>query len=112
MEPQGLRKRDSLSPESYSMVKRAFERTWADVASNFAARRHDEAREVLASAVVAAAKGNSAGEVLLCNAGILLMKQVYPKELRGINATEATAANPAATSRESDHRITITNKRG
>jgi hypothetical protein len=112
VERQRQRQRAALSPKSYSMVKRVFERTWADVGQNFAASRHEEAREVLASAVVAAAKVDSANEVSLRNAGILLMKQVYPKELRAIAATETAAADPAAASRrQSDRGITLANKR-
>ena len=81
MDPLRLSDKASFSPESVALAKHAFEQTWAEIAPRFSPGRHAEVRNVLASAVMAAARIDSDDAAALRKAGLQVMERRYPVEM-------------------------------
>jgi hypothetical protein len=68
----------SFDPDVLKVVREAFEDCWRGMSSSFAPDEHEDARVILATAVMAAARADSDNPRPLREAALQAMKRQYP----------------------------------
>ncbi|MGD9805397.1 MAG: hypothetical protein AB7E81_11775 [Hyphomicrobiaceae bacterium] len=68
----------SFGPDVLDVVRKAFDESWQQVSFVFSPSEHEDAREVLAKAVMIAARDDSNDPRPLREAAIQAMKRQYP----------------------------------
>ena len=81
MDPLQLRNKPCFDPEALALIQHAFEQTWAEIAPRFSSARHAEVRNVLATAVMEAVRGDDTDAAVLRTAGLQAMEQMYPIDM-------------------------------
>jgi hypothetical protein len=75
-----------FGPDVLNVVRQAFEECWQELAGSFSPSEHEDAREVLARAVMSAAREDSADPLPLREAGMQAMRRSYPVRFGGDEA--------------------------
>lgn len=74
----------AFGPAVLSVTIAAFDAAWAEIADRFDGSMRDEAREQLATAIISAARDDSADPDRLRRAGLRAMTRGYPYHLTGL----------------------------
>jgi hypothetical protein len=71
----------AFGPEVIRTATAAFDAAWNEIADRIDESRHDEARDALAAAILAATREDSADVELLRGAGLRAMARAFPARL-------------------------------
>lgn len=71
----------AFGPEVIRTATKAFEAAWAEIADRIDQSLHGEAREALATAIIAATREDSTDAELLRGAGLRAMARAFPDRL-------------------------------
>ena len=71
----------AFGPDVIHIAIEAFETAWNEIADRIDPHLHEEAREALAAAIIAATREDSADAELLRGAGLRAMARAYPDRL-------------------------------
>lgn len=71
----------AFGPDVIRTATKAFEAAWSEIADRIDKSLHEEAREALAAAIIAATRKDSADADLLRRAGLRAMARTFPDRL-------------------------------
>jgi hypothetical protein len=71
----------AFGPEVIRTASEAFEAAWNEIADRIDPGSHEEAREALATAIIAATREDSSDAEVLRGAGLRAMARIYPDRL-------------------------------